>query len=526
MKKNLLWSIVGLLGVTLASCSGTDSADSAYVSVQLEDSQMWSLLDVANGEIVMNDEFFAPSSGVVNGSFFVESDNGKFDLYNLKDTKNKLNRSSFSTVTNFSPEGYAIVRVEDEPWQIISTDGTVVATLDKSLSVLSGFSNEGLAQIANKDGMVGYVNTKGETPIKPRYKVGTIFSDGIAFVLTKQEGDHNYFSAINPAGESVFTFSDAKYSEIGLYNEGHAFAVEGDHSVLLDKTGKKVMTVCQGTNIGNLSYSKGNIIYYDGQFYGVKSTEDKILIRAKYQRLKFQSDGKLIAVNNNGKYGVITVEDEIETPFDYDVLEYLAPGRYITKSGNVNVLIDSKGKEVCDKAFASYSNRSSSASENNLTSLISADNNKSFESEFSNEDSSWGSALNLMNLGDWTSESSSFGGSGSSGDFDLGYVHMGKNEGLVDGKYKIIMEVTSVDGNVIKGHTYYPSVIEKYGDSPKAYMPFTGEFGIGDMAYFSLTVASPTDSSYEENWFVNDVGGYMMGTISASNGKSMTVVFQ
>ena len=141
MKKNLLWSIVGLLGVTLASCSGADSADSAYVSVQLEDSQMWSLLDVANGEIVMNDEFFAPSSGVVNGSFFVESDNGKFDLYNLKDTKNKLNRSSFSTVTNFNPEGYAIVRVEDEPWQIISTDGTVVATLDKSLNVLSGFSN-------------------------------------------------------------------------------------------------------------------------------------------------------------------------------------------------------------------------------------------------------------------------------------------------------------------------------------------------------------------------------------------------
>ena len=406
MKKNLLWSIVGLLGVTLASCSGTDSADSAYVSVQLEDSQMWSLLDVANGEIVMNDEFFAPSSGVVNGSFFVESDNGKFDLYNLKDTKNKLNRSSFSTVTNFNPEGYAIVRVEDEPWQIISTDGTVVATLDKSLNVLSGFSNEGLAQIANKDGMVGYVNTKGETPIKPRYKVGTIFSDGIAFVLTKQEGDHNYFSAINPAGESVFTFSDAKYSEIGLYNEGHAFAVEGDHSVLLDKTGKKVMTVCQGTNIGNLSYSKGNIIYYDGQFYGVKSTEDKILIRAKYQRLKFQSDGKLIAVNNNGKYGVITVEDEIETPFDYDVLEYLAPGRYITKSGNVNVLIDSKGKEMCDKAFASYSNRSSSASENNLTSLISADNNKSLESELNHNSDMSASALSLMNLNDWISSAS------------------------------------------------------------------------------------------------------------------------
>lgn len=394
MKRTRFLSFVGLIGIVLASCSKTDSAsDSAYVSVQLEDSNMWSLLDVTSGEIVINDEFFAPSSNVVKGSFFVENDNQEFDLYNLQDTKNKLNRSSYSVITNFNKDGYAIVRVKDEPWQIINTEGAVLATLDKNLMVMSGFTDDGLATIMNKDEMIGYVNVKGETPIKPRYKFGTIFSDGIAFVLTRQEENHNYFSAINTAGENVFTFSDAKYSEIGLFNQGYAFAVEGDHSILLDKTGKKIMTVCQGTNIGNLSYNNGNIIYYDGEFYGVKNTEDKILIRAKYQRLRFQSDGKLLAKNNNDKFGVITVNDEIDTPFDYDVLEYLAPGRYITKSGNVYVLIDGQGKEICDKAFSNYSNRTDSSSEYAQSSLISSKNNNGYIQDFIDS-----YLLNLNNL--------------------------------------------------------------------------------------------------------------------------------
>lgn len=404
MKNKILLLALVAVSAGFFSCSKTDSEDSDYVSVRIEDSKMWSLLDVGSGKIVMTDEFFAPSTSVVKGSFFVENDNGEFDLYNLKDTKNRLNRSSFSIVTNFNPDGFAIARVKDEPWQIIDTEGKIIATLDKTLNVMSGFSKEGLAMIKNKDDMIGYVNTLGETPIKPRYKVGTIFSDGIAFVLTKQEDNHNYFSAIDPAGNTLFTFSDAKYSDISLFNQGHMFAVEGDHSVLLDKTGKKLMTVCKGTNIANLSYHDGKIIYYDGQYYGVKNTDDKILIRAKYQRLKFQSDGNLLAVNNSDKFGVITSDDEIVVPFDYDVLEYLAPSRYLTMSGSVIVMIDNKGKEICDKAFSDFSNRSNTASEVGLASLITATNN---EKNIKLSDAAKALAeyyMNLMNLDEWNSE--------------------------------------------------------------------------------------------------------------------------
>ena len=134
----------------MSGCGG-QSGDSEYVSVQLDDSKMWSLLNVGNGEMVFTDEFFAPVTNVVNGAFFMQTDNGMFDLYNISDTKNKLNRDSYTFVSNFNKNGYAIVRVKTEPWQIIDTKGTTVATLDKNLNIAAGFSDNGLALMFNKD---------------------------------------------------------------------------------------------------------------------------------------------------------------------------------------------------------------------------------------------------------------------------------------------------------------------------------------------------------------------------------------
>lgn len=512
------------ISLALSSCSGAGAGDNDYVSVQLEDSKMWSLLEVGNGKIVMSDEFFAPASRVVKGSFFVETDNGEFDLYNLKDTKNKLNRSSYSVVTNFNPSGFAIVRVKDEPWQIINTEGNAIATLDKSLMVLSGFSEDGLAKVMAKDMMIGYVNTQGQTPIKTRYKYGTIFSDGIAFVLSKQENGSNYFSAIDVNGQTVFTFSDSKYSDVGLFNDNYMFAVEGDHCVLLDKTGKKIMTVNNGTNLSNLSYHNGNIIYYDGQFYGLKNTEDKILIRAKYASLKFQSDGNLVAVNSNGKYGVISPKDDIITPFDYDMLEYLAPGRYITKSGNVGVLIDSNGKEICEKAFSNFVNRSASASENNLTSLISAGSNSAINS-LNGAFDSFSDFINLMSI---SSEISRYEMMNTPEEDeyndDLGSVGLGLGEhtGMVNDKTEIVVEVTSVDGNKVFGNIFYPNAVAKYGKTSQTLMPFSGT--IEEDHHITLIVKSPTDATYGEDWELDILSGMIRGTIKTTTGKEWSIV--
>lgn len=529
----MTWLWLLLAGLFITSCSKKGTDDSDYVSVQIENSKMWSLLDVSNGTIVMTDEFFAPSSRVVNGAFFVENEKGEFDLYNLKDTKNKLNRNSFSIVTNFNSAGFAITRVKSEPWQIIDTESNVIATLDKELGVFSGFSEDGMAKIANKEGMFGFVNTKGELVIKPRYKFATIFSDGIAFVLTKEEEGTMFLAAIDITGQTVFSFSNAKYSNVGSFNEGYMFAVEGDHSVLLDKKGKKVMTVCDGTQISNLSYHDGKIIYYDGEFYGVKNIEDKILIRAKYKYLRFQSDGNLIAQNSNSRFGVIDTQDDVVTPFDYEMLEYLAPGKYMTISGNVAVLINSEGKEICDQAFSKFINRSSTASEGNLASLISAKSNEVTNAltDLTNALSSSLDVLDLNTLSEVSNDDFDFSFDSDSSDDSLDGastssegLHNGEHEGLVDGKTKIILEITSISDGKIYGNIFYPNAVKKYGKTSQTLMPFSGTVNLNGS--ISLIVKSPTDATYGEDWLLMPNGdGSYSGDISNTKGKEWTVEF-
>lgn len=369
-----------MLPLMLVSCSiGGGSNGNEYVSVRLDDSKMWSLLDLKSGKMEFVDEFFAPSTNVVKGAFFVESKDKLFDLYNISDTKNKLNRDSYTFVTNFNKNGFAIVRIKTEPWQIVDTKGTVVATIDKNLNIVSGFADNGLASFVNKDGSYGYINEKGEQVIKPRYKAGRPFSDNLAIVLTKAEEGKCYFDVIDGTGEVQFKFNDGQYSEMTNFNQGHAFVIEGDHISLIDSKGKKVQNVGNGYSLTGLSYSDGKFIYSDGEFYGVKDVEGKILIRAKYQFLEFINAKELRALNSSNKYGVVDTDDNIIVPFDYTSLDYVAPDRYFTTSGSVIVLIDKTGKEICNSAFAQVVNRSESAAGSQLTAIISSISNLNFD---------------------------------------------------------------------------------------------------------------------------------------------------
>lgn len=375
MLKKLFLGIA--MATLLAGCGSKSATDADYISVKVDNSKMWSLLDVDNGEMVFTDEFFAPVTNVVNKAFFVQNDEGTFDLYTTENTKNKLNRDSYTFVTNFSPDGFAIVRVKTEPWQIVDTKGQVVATLDKKLGVASGFGPDGLALIVNTEKQFGYVNTQGQIVIKPRYINAAPFSDGTAIVVTRQEDGKNFFEAIDKTGATLFKGNSGKYSDLTAFENGYCFAVEGDHIILLDKTGKKVTSVNEGTSLKNLSVKNGKFIYYDKEFYGVKDMDGKIVIRAKYPNLKFLSDGNLLAVNSNGRTGVVDTNDEIVIPFEYDNLEYLAPNRYLTTSGSVIILINKEGKEVCDQAFAKVVNRSESANLDALVAVLSSANNQS-----------------------------------------------------------------------------------------------------------------------------------------------------
>lgn len=396
MVKKLFFCL--LASVMLLGCGKQSKENADYVSVKLDNSNMWSLLDVDNGKLIFSDEFFAPATNVVNGAFFVQNDDGTFDLYTLENTKNKLNRDSYTFVTNFNPGGYAIVRVKTEPWQIVDTKGQVIATLDKNLGVSSGFGPDGLAMIYNKDHQFGYIDTQGQTVIKPRYLSASPFSDGVAIVITRREEGKDFFEAIDKTGTTLFKGNSGQYQDLTPFENGYCFAIEGDHVVLLDKTGKKVTSVNEGTSLQNLSVNNDKFIYFDKEFYGLKDLSGKILIRAKYPMLQFLGDGNLMAINSNGKVGVVDTKDEILVPFEYNELSYLAPDRYLTKSGSVIILINKEGKEVGEHAFAQVINRSESAQLAALVSVLSSTNNsKDYSDDYSNSFD----LSNISNIDKW-----------------------------------------------------------------------------------------------------------------------------
>lgn len=375
MKKIL--SLLFVLALILPSCTTKDETkDETLISVQLDGSKMWSLLNVKSGELEFTDEFFAPVSNVVDGAFFVQNEEGTFDLYTIKDTKNKLNRSSYVFVSNFNPNGFAIVRVKDEPWQVINVKGETLATMPKELDILSGFSSEGMALFKDKDNNFGYIDVKGQQVIKPKYKKASLFSDGVAIVAVNIDDDGKvFYNVIDSTGKVLFKFSSAQYSQVSIFNKGYAFAVQGENIILLNKEGKKVTTVGKGSDISNLEVLGDTFIYPDNGFYGLKNMNGEIKIRAKYKTLQYTGEGNLIALNSNDRYGVVTVDDDEVMPFDYNTLMYVAPDRYLTSSGSLIALINAEGKDVSKSAFANVSNRSASANQIALQSILSQWNN-------------------------------------------------------------------------------------------------------------------------------------------------------
>lgn len=370
--------------------------------------------------------------------------------------------------------------------------------------------------MVNKDGLFGYVNEKGQIAIAPKYKAAKAFSNGAAVVLVKTEDGKSYFDIINTKGETLFKFNTGQYSDISNFNNGYAFAVEGDHVVLLDKQGKKVATVGNGTDIKNLSCKDGKLIYTDGEYFGLKDIEGNILLRAKYGSLEFVGGDNLLACNSNGKYGVVNTKDDIILPFDYDDLQFIAPDRYLTTSGSLKVMINNSGKEVCKVAFQNVVNRNESYDGASQTWLISSDNNNADTNFDANQD------LESLINGAFDGFGYDMSTYGQEGEGDSGTIEGStfKFSGEV-GSYPIEMTLTFDNNDKVSG-TY------KYTNSGNGeYIALNGTYYIVDYGYEAqVTLQEYYNGNLSATWSLEVVHGSSTeasGTMVTSAGKNFNV---
>lgn len=355
--KHLLFALVALL--CLASC-GESTSEMKYLAVQLVGSDMWSIVDIESGEIILKDEFKNQPSVIVNDVFYVENGDGKYDYYNVKDPKKPISQTSYLAATIFS-DGYALAVEEGKSISVITLDGKVKAQLPASIKRASIF-HQGVAVAVYSDEKFGFIKPDGSPYIDKKYD-GYVcgFNDGMAVVAKKSADSIQKYIVIDKSGNELFTKDAAEISGVRNVGDGIVVMEKGDKLVMFDKEGKKVGDLGKPALSNGSAVKDGMAVYYDGESYGLKNTKDEVVVRAKYERLAPSPLGEIFSVpqlyvgTKNDKRGVVDTEGNEVVPFEFEEAAVLTGERFLLGEEKSFSLQDKEKKDVCKENFKNAS---------------------------------------------------------------------------------------------------------------------------------------------------------------------------
>ena len=182
--------------------------------------------------------------------------------------------------------------------------------------------------------MYGYINTNGETIIKPQFTKAKPFENGMAIVSVESYGGKGTFF-IDKAGKPLFTGihyktiepfrhgyalvdemlmdKDGKFSIKNVYNRQQDLLVTYtrksssiDKLILTDYTGKQLLEVPYSSGSIGLT-TEGNISYSKAHSYGLMDRKGKALTEAKYTGISFKHNIAYVYFYNDKTYSdVIT----------------------------------------------------------------------------------------------------------------------------------------------------------------------------------------------------------------------------
>lgn len=353
-----LWIVIAC--IALASCrSNENKFEYEYLPVKLSGAEFWSIMNVQTGELVYKDEFKNKPSAIYNDIFLVENEKGTYDYYSVNDTKTPINKESFYMANDFVGSEIVAATKPGKTISLINTKCEEVVTLDKSIIACSNFK-DGLAAFKDSNEKSGFINTKGEIVVKAKYDNVHDFSDGVAIcsIDDTQKNITTYY-AIDKTGKELFSFNDKEYKTCGYFSDGFLPVTKDEQIIYLDKEGKKAYELCNiedslGYQVYLCKYNDNRSIFCEGDLYGLKDKDNKIILRAKYSYLSYIGDDKYIAVQDN-KSGIIDYEDNHLIDFKYDDITKMNEDVLLVKSGKTYTLINMEGKDLTNYNFSSYS---------------------------------------------------------------------------------------------------------------------------------------------------------------------------
>lgn len=200
----------------------------------------------------------------------------------------------FDYISEFK-DGVAMVAAGKE-CACINSSGEVVAPLKYNSDRWEGqeaFTNElseGLASVATKDEMGGYIDTNGDEVIPLKYDGTHDFNEGLAAVSL-----NNKWGFIDKSGKTVVPF---KYSYATMFKEGRAAVKKNGKWGFVNKKGKVVVPI-KYSSVEEFSDGFAKVKLKDK--YGYINKSGKEIVSPKYDYVRGYLNNKLFFTTKDKK---------------------------------------------------------------------------------------------------------------------------------------------------------------------------------------------------------------------------------
>lgn len=295
--------------IALASSCGSsnqDSLESSYFPFKEGKSDKWGFIN-SDGEKLIEDEFNASPSPIVNEIFFVRSSNG-YEMYSKSEPTKPIG-DTYDQIAYFTSDFTPSVK-----------------------------KNEGIKYI-DKKGEVKY-----ELPLS--YKSATRFCNGYSLIT---QGDVN--GVLN---EKFEIFQPKKYSIMDVFDSNKFLACKIDaqeRRMYLINDKEEVLTEYKSFT-GMFSPDKKYYLYSEDGLYGIRDNKHQKVISPKYKNIEFIGDDYLYVRNEDYQSGVINTKGDIVLKCRYSGPISYKDGYFLVREqGNGYGIVDKKGDRIIKCEF-------------------------------------------------------------------------------------------------------------------------------------------------------------------------------
>lgn len=321
----------------------------------------WGMLK-PDGTVLFEEEFKDVPTLAHDGRFMVKNGNGLWEIFTAEEKPNKVGDEYVSLGDFYN--GVAPAVRKNEQISLIDKDGNVIAVLDKSgakpITRMENF-HYGYALFEAGDA-VGIVNTRGEILLEARkyckiYHVAPKQFLALDMKYKDEEDRHNYvYDVIDPVGNRMNTIRMAKYNDIVVLDDGYIGIEQTSDGEklygIMDLDGKIIVRPTNKTR-GLYGYNDGKFIFSDGEYWGIRTVEDEVLIRAKYDAILWASDEMIWATSVDDGRREMSLVDLEGNKLTRDTYQDALPfydGRhaYVQITDKTWGIINNKGEELTD----------------------------------------------------------------------------------------------------------------------------------------------------------------------------------